>query len=293
MPHEKAEAAETSQTPSEVRFGTPAEWAAFRDRNLPFVDHFPDLSAALRTAFVRTLTTADPVDRVVFGLGCQSADDFFEIMLLCGNAEGHGAQKLLRSMFERVVLTAYLHAHPGEVDLYLDYYWVVQRKRVGAVERAYGTGTLDAEKVRETEENYDRVKESFRRPVCKKCKTFEVGISWTPVNLVDMAEQTGLGRLLPYAYYEPLSEAHPNLVGLLNRLESDQEHGIRYGDRLDRNLADRVLSMAHLLLLETLRTQAVHFGIEALSQVIQQLLKSYVNVWKDSDVITVQEQQGT
>ena len=96
----------------EILFGNPAEWTAFKERNRVFLDRFIHLRGALRTAFLREVISAEPVDRLVFGLGRQATDDFLEILLLRGNGEAHGARKLLRSLFERVVTAKHLHDHP-------------------------------------------------------------------------------------------------------------------------------------------------------------------------------------
>jgi hypothetical protein len=94
----------TSNTIDWPKFGTPAEWQAFEKRHPAFLERFPRLFAGLEAVFLRSLKSSEPIDVLLFFLGREAADDFFEIVIMCGNAEGHGAQKLLRTFFERVVL---------------------------------------------------------------------------------------------------------------------------------------------------------------------------------------------
>lgn len=51
-------------------------------------------------------------------------EDFNEVLLLCGNGYGIGAEKLIRGMYERAVTLVYLHQHPEYADDFLDYHKV-------------------------------------------------------------------------------------------------------------------------------------------------------------------------
>src|SRR3954471_1992262 len=111
----------TSWTGREVRFGNPAEWQAFAERRPRFLERWERLRAALDATFSRALgdVTRDQLLLLVMGRRC--VEDFMEILLLCGNAEGYGAQKLLRSMFEQVVTLTYLHQNRDKIDAYIRY----------------------------------------------------------------------------------------------------------------------------------------------------------------------------
>jgi hypothetical protein len=272
-------------TDPDIRFGTAAEWTAFRARNARFLERFARLRDALNAAFIRTLSKVEKTEVLVFFIGRQCVDDFFEILVLCGNSEGYGAQKLLRSMFERVVLLKHLHQHPEEVDRYFAYYHVTKHKQIAAVERFWGKDALPREQVEEARKRYAAVKEDYRTRKCPKCGYIEMGVGWTPIPLPDMAEEVGLGKFVPFAYYEPLLQAHPSLEGLLRRLEGDpnDEHaGISYGDRLDRSLSDQVLMTAHALLLNVLEVQVNHFKLE--EEPYQSLADDFRYVWVKADV---------
>src|SRR5471030_576528 len=95
-------------------FGHPEEWKAFAARHPEFLVRFPNLKAALDAAYIRTLKGSAQLDTMIFFTSRQCVDDFLEILLMCGNAEGNGAEKLLRSFYERVVLVTYLHKKPEQ-----------------------------------------------------------------------------------------------------------------------------------------------------------------------------------
>lgn len=88
--------------------GTPSEWDEFAKRNRVFVERLEHIKTACDAVFNRNFTTEQQVDHFVFVAGHLAADDFIEILTMCGNAEAYGAMKILRPMFERVV-TRNLH----------------------------------------------------------------------------------------------------------------------------------------------------------------------------------------
>ena len=81
-------------TDPDIRFGTAAEWTAFGARNSRFLERFSRLRDALNAAFIRTLNKVEKTEVLVFFIGRQCVDGFFEILVLCGNSEGYGAHKL-------------------------------------------------------------------------------------------------------------------------------------------------------------------------------------------------------
>jgi hypothetical protein len=83
----------------DVRFGNSDEWRKFGERNPEFLRRFHHLRATLDKAFIRKLADGDKLRTILFFTSRQAVDDFFEVLLLCGNAEGNGAEKLLRSFF--------------------------------------------------------------------------------------------------------------------------------------------------------------------------------------------------
>lgn len=266
-----------------ARFGTPSEWDAFAARHGRFLERLDRVREALNNTFIRVLEDAARNDVLLFFIGRQSVDDFFEILLMCGNAEGYAAQKLLRTMFERVVLLKYLAQHPESIDAYFSYFYITTRKHMLAVERFWGAGSVPNDRREETERRFAEVKEEFKTRKCPKCDHKEMRPAWSSVPLPDMAEEVGLGKFVPAAYYEPLQQAHPNLDGLIRRLGGDPPDGdITYRARLNRALSDEVLATAHALLLFVLEVQANHFKLP--EDRYNALAEDYQYIWAKTDV---------
>ena len=267
----------------EIRFGLPDEWKAFADRQREFLERFHRIRDAMNAAFNREWSSGETVDLIVFFIGRQCVDDFYEILLLCGNAEGYGAQKLLRAMFERVVLLKYLHQNPNKALDYLDFYWVTQHRHANAIERFWGKGTLDPVKLKEVREQFKVVRDRYKHRLCPECGHREVGVAWTPMAVADMADKVGLGEFTPFSYYEPLLHTHPNIKGMLQRLEGGESGPMSYGDRLNRQLSDRVLCPAHALLLNVLDVQVRRFKLD--DKGYQQLVDDFKAIWGQEGVV--------
>jgi hypothetical protein len=68
--------------------GFPEEWKDFEQRHRLFLERFPNIVAALNTAFIRSATLSELIDKFVFFYGRLSCEDFFELGLCWGMAMG-------------------------------------------------------------------------------------------------------------------------------------------------------------------------------------------------------------
>jgi hypothetical protein len=182
--------------------------------------------------------------------------------------------------FERVVLIRYLHKHPEKIDDYYDYYHVSMKKVLDSAVRFRGVEAFDKGRIAEAEANFQHVKDKFKGRKCRNCGHTEMAIAWSSVPLADMAQDVGLGRFVFYAYTMPLLNAHPTLKGLFQRLEGDENGPISFGDRVDPELSDRVLSTAHVLLLFLLFVQVERFSVDGLDTMVAQAEQDYAAIWK-------------
>ena len=248
----------------DVRFGNREEWGAFANRLPRFLERFDRLRNALEATFSRSLGDASRDEVVLFLSGYRCAEDFLEVLLLCGNGEGYAAQKLLRTMFEHVVTLKHLHEHRDQIDAYFNYRHVTMFKQAQAVHKFRGEFGISAEQLADVTARYEAVKHNYRNRTCPKCGHAEMAPAWSPVPLPDMADGVGLGNFVPAAYYEPLLEAHPTISGLGGRIDMERfenDGQIVWGSRVNRLLADRVLLTAHALLLVVFDVQKQCFSL--------------------------------
>jgi hypothetical protein len=266
----------------EYKFGNPQQQQSFGERHRRFFEGPSDnLRALISATFNRSWSTSQPIDRFIYQMGFLAADDFMEILLVCGNGEGYAAQKILRPMFERVVLLKYLTQHPDELDLFIDYYWIGHRKLMRQVEDTFNPGILDPAKVQEVSEQVRRIKEKYQVTDCETCGTTRLNHTWTPKDMVTMAKQAGMESHIVPDYIIPLRYAHATVNGLFERIElKDNQFTMR--DRIQPQMADLVFCSAHSLLLKAIAIQVHHFKLDA--RLFRQSELDFMAVWKRDDV---------
>lgn len=259
--------------------GNPEQWQSFAKRNPVFVERRQKIEQACDTILNRSLPGATLLDKAVFFAGHRIADDFMEVVVLAGNGEGRGAQKLLRPMFEQLVTVKYLIKHPDLIDQYMNYYRIDRRRLAKVIESTLGPEALGAEKMAEVEAEFQKVKSQYEVPNCKKCGTVRLAHAWTQVDLVTMAKEVGVEVYLVEAYYLPLEQSHPKVGGMLSRIVETDSGGIAAAPRLAPDLADDSLRVAHGLLIISLGAQVDHFQLDS-GPLVEILDQDFGEIWR-------------
>jgi Family of unknown function (DUF5677) len=266
----------------EIIFGFQEQWRTFQVRNEKFLSRFPNLKAAFDLAFVRSIDTSEPIDRVVFILGRLCTEEFFEITLLAANGYGIAALKLLRDLYERAITMAYLSEHPDEVDLFLNHHVVAQHKLLDPIQRTFGNDAIPLETVEQQEELYQRVKANYLVTDCKHCGTKKANHTWSKLDLVAMAYKTALGPLIVPAYYLPLSHVHTTVQSLLTRVEETPNGGMGFNPDPQPKEADQALQVAHNVMLVVLGIQSEFFKLDKLSEALKTCVQDFKEMWSPS-----------
>jgi hypothetical protein len=134
----------------------------------------------------------------MFGRLC--CEDFFEILLCCGNGYGQAATKLVRGLYERGVTLLYLHENPVSVDDFLDFHHISQRKLLLSIKETMGEDVIPEEIAADVEQQYQELKGKFMVTDCEKCRTKKLNHTWSKLDFVAMAKRTALGELVVPGY---------------------------------------------------------------------------------------------
>ena len=205
-------------------------------------------------------------------------EDFYEVMLCCGNGYGWGAMKLLRALYEKAVTLEYLNEHPEELQVFFDYHYVAQHKLLNSVTEVFGEGVLPDEVQEQTVAAFERVKEQFMISKCKKCDTKQLNHSWNKLNFVAMAKSTqNLGKFIHSAYYVPMRHTHSTAAALFERLDHGLE-GIMFNPEPQRPQADTALRTAHTIVLEVLHIQQKRFTIPGFDHLLDQCSRDWMEI---------------
>jgi hypothetical protein len=265
----------------------PEEWKDFEKRHVLFFERFPHLDSALQTAFIRTVSLSEPIDKFVFQYGRLCVEDFFEVALCSGNGYGMAAQKLLRTLYERAVTLMYLNEHPDEVDAFIDFQRIQDYKVLKSIEETMGEGTISADTISEAKARCEEVKGKFMVDHCKACGTERLNHSWSKLNFVAMSKKTaGLNRLVVQGYYVPLKHAHATFGALSSRLEVTDDDTISFAPTAQRIPADGAFRVAHSVILQILLIHNQRFKVAGLEEKLQICMQDFLDTWgkKTADV---------
>jgi Family of unknown function (DUF5677) len=270
--------------PLQASYGYPEEWAAFSQSHQEFLKRFKNIENAIRVAFQRIHQTTQPLEKTIYFQGRLIVEDFMEVLLLCGNGYGIGAQKLVRGMYERAVTARYLMDHPDEVENFLDFHRVADYKFLIAIEQSMGTDVFSPAQAAKIRKDYESVKGQFTVSDCKTCGTFRMNHTWSKVDIVSMARKTkNLWLFILPGYYMPMREAHSTVGAIFSRIDPESaknDEGLIFDGELQRDRAHTTLFTAHVILLDALELQREFFKIEELIPIMQTCIADYTEIWK-------------
>ncbi len=262
-------------------FGFPDEWKAFRELHPEFLLRFPHLQRLLEATFLRELSATSVAARTIFFLGRLAVEDFMEILLLCGKAYGHGARKLIRGLFERVVTAEYLRQNPAQAEDFTEFGWVNHFRLLQEIQENFPEIALDAAIVKDVEDNYGRVRGRFLIPLCDKCGTTRLNHTWTRLDIVSMAKNADREQfrvLIVPGYRIPLLDAHATLQSLTTRVK-DSPEGLSFRGELQRQTAEQVLVTAHHLILLAVQTQLAQFPLQDGATLQAECVADFSAIW--------------
>jgi len=250
------------------KFGNALAQASFVKRHRDFLS----LIELLR----RTCEAADKIgpmhrdDLVMYSLVRLVIEDFNEVILLAANGTTTGAMKILRGMFERTVTVCYLEKHLQEIDLFVDY-WAVSERRSANRIREDMPSALPDKVFQYIESEYDKVKKKFATKGGSKPR-----ISWNGLDIISMAKNAGgFDSLINIGYHEPLSETHPSMGAVLRRAAIDSDGSYWYVCGIKPRDEWLTLRGATYLLLRAIEVFQRRFEGNGLAELINQCLTSF------------------
>jgi hypothetical protein len=242
----------------------PDQVAAFRQRHPLAEEVFERLARRAHDLHSAHSKGLSDHQFLVMSMTHLALDDFFEVVLAAANSEGFAAQKLLRTMFERVVTLIYLTRNPDKMDDYIGYADIEQAKTVAALESSFGADALPQDLVARTKAAAAAVKGNYEGHKCKECGARGPALSWSgQLDLRAMAEQVGLRSLIAPGYVIPLGHAHPKPLTYKERIVADGHGGYTAVTRFSVPQSDLALSTAHVLALHLIQNSIAFFSMAA------------------------------
>ena len=252
----------------------------FRSRHPAFFENVEALDAAVTIAFRRTCAFPSSADAVVFLLGSRCEEEFREVALLAAHGHGSGATAHLRGMYERAVTCGFIHANPDAVDDFVDYDVVRRWKGAQAIKRTFGLNAEDETRSAALRAEFERVRNRFEVPDCKRCGSKRLNHSWIALDFVSMAAKTGkFGDLIVPAYYLPLAQAHATIASAVSRIAEVPDGSFALDPALNEAEADHAFQFGHLIILYVLLVQGNRFDLPGFTPVLDRAFEHYKQAW--------------
>jgi hypothetical protein len=208
---------------------------------------------------------------VMFHLSLFVLQAHLEAVVLVGQGLSGGAVKVLRGMFEALVVAKYLAQNPAEVEDYRDYYKVILWKRYQYLAKVEPEKAmkLPAKRVSEISTEYEVVKNRFPK---KHQWHQKKGVK-------DMAEEVSLGDMYDWFYCSASSLHHANMEGLHTNFLKWEKRGDRV-EAIGPSLSGcgSALAVADLMILKCLDTLDTSFSL-GFAQRIAELRKKSDAGW--------------
>jgi len=281
----------------------------FIDEHEAFLREWRELHRMLESVFIRThrgptreeierlngFPDSDPAviafedrvmaDQVVFYLGRIAADDFGELLVLCGNGLGVGGYKNLRGMYERVVTAAFISKNPPEARVFIEHdaieKWKLWQRFVGVMPGIKSRYSID--QITGLEQQWEEAKAKRAASHCKKCGQPITAEAWTRVDLETMAKNAdaNLAALYASCYLQPTFHSHATMYGLNCRLRQAEGGSWTYKENSEEEARLAVL-LGHNLILRLLGLQNEHFKL-GLDAEIQARIEVFPKIWDQAE----------
>jgi Family of unknown function (DUF5677) len=247
----------------DFEFGQTIQSEAFFERNPRFFQAFGRLVALSNECFGRVFQAKNSAEDLYFNLGQTCRDEFLEVAFLATNGYGIGALKLLRGLYERAVVLAYVVKHPEKAQRFVNFAAIQEYKAIKVGLEIVPETELDVmmatkgTTVARAKELYEKYKPDFQITVCKRCQTKETAFSWD-IDLSSMVREVGESYKELYlgAYVLPNLHVHASLASTFPSRPSADEIATR-----NRDEAKFALLVAMRLLLLVIQSQDCVFAL--------------------------------
>lgn len=230
-----------------------------------------DAHSRLANDMLAALPSTLRIDQaVIYFLVRMVTSGWVELLILVGNGAGIGAMKISRGMFESAVMAEYLKQVPSEIDDYINYWPILQLRRLNYYPEPVPQGL-----VADAEREYERVKTQFQDQRGK------VRNSWNKHPISHMAEKIGRRDQYDLAYSVATSVHHGNFEGMTAHF-SGSKSALDFDSPPSLAWVRQALVSGHTYLLQALHTlnDLLRLGFD---ERLRRAGEEFENVWRKPD----------
>jgi hypothetical protein len=203
-----------SVPPGGIVPGFPKFWQKAHDAHPRFYEATEHLIPLVNDILKKPVS--DQLPRILHYMTAIISNSLGSLITLSLNGYGHDAICISRGMFETSVNGAYLAKYPTEVQDYVDYHWINQRKLLDYLREDDPAlfQQLNQPDIDDIDREYAKVAPRFTN------KKGDVRGNWCARNLRQRAEAVGMGRFYPTFYGFASSIHHGDFTGLASQISA-------------------------------------------------------------------------
>jgi hypothetical protein len=138
--------------------------------------------------------------------------DINDLMTLTHHDSHRNAQKILRTIFERVVTLKYIAENPNEAKRFMDYDAIDTQQVLNGIKEITGLSLNEPARTN-LSKAAEEAKRAYKQEKCQTCGKPKY-LGWSSLNSKDMADRVNLGHMHLHAFLMPSKLIHPSYWGL-------------------------------------------------------------------------------
>jgi hypothetical protein len=241
-----------------------------------FFDSVGTLEPSLNDIF--SIGPSEPLHKVCRHIAKMVCNSLGALIVLSANGYGNDAMKIARSMFEGAVTIGYLTKHPDELQDYMDFVWISNRKLLHFLEKhaPEQLESISNKAKQESAERYDTVVLRFTN------SAGNVRQHWCKRPFSQMVAEVGLSAWYGSFYHLASAMHHLDMRGVAAQIEKNPDP-----DVLDANIApsedwvEQALLAGHTSVVFALE-QYVELALPDKKQLVERALDEFRRAWRSA-----------
>jgi hypothetical protein len=154
----------------------------------------------------------DLVGRLILNFINACLPDINDFMTLTHCDSHHGAQKILRSLYERTVTLKYIAANPSAAEKFVSFDTIDWDQVLVGIEKLAGLSLTEPSRTN-LKNKTAKARQEFKQAPCPECG-LRKQTSWTTLSAKDMSTRVDMGHMHLHAFVMPSKLIHPTAWGL-------------------------------------------------------------------------------
>jgi len=206
----------------------------------------------------------DLVGHLIVAFTVAFLPDLDDLLTLTFHNSHHGAQRILRTLYERTFTLKYIFENSSEAKRFMDYDALDWEQILAGIHTITGLALQEPGRTR-LAEAAAKARIEYKQEKCSACKKPKY-LGWSSLNSKDMADRVDLGHMRLHAFDMPSKLIHPSYWGLRNLISKSSP-------------MVNTLNCAHELIVQMVLIHRRHFAQSGFTPLMGAAIIDFLGVW--------------